>query len=100
DVEALSDRIGLAWRGGASKFRHGAVQLKFSDHPLTQDLTSMDFIDESYWQLIGDSKNISLIASGMEEGVAQPLLWTRESGPGRVFVCILGHYSWTFDDPL
>ncbi|PYJ04253.1 MAG: hypothetical protein DME25_10255 [Verrucomicrobia bacterium] len=24
----------------------------------------------------------------------------REQGPGRVFVSIPGHYTWTFDDPL
>jgi type 1 glutamine amidotransferase len=29
-----------------------------------------------------------------------PLVWTHEKGKGRVFVSILGHYSWTFDDPL
>ena len=26
--------------------------------------------------------------------------WVREQDKGRVFVCILGHYTWTFDDPL
>jgi type 1 glutamine amidotransferase len=31
---------------------------------------------------------------------AEPMFWTREHGKGRVFVCILGHYIWTFDDPL
>jgi type 1 glutamine amidotransferase len=57
-------------------------------------------LDESYWQLVGDEKNIQLLASGVEEGAPRPLLWTREQGKGRVFVSIPGHYTWTFDDPL
>jgi putative heme-binding domain-containing protein len=100
DVEALAQRIGLAWRGGASKFRHGALDLKLHPHPLATGFTKLDLIDESYWQLVGDGKNIDLLASGVEDGAPQPLLWTRTPGKGRVFVSILGHYNWTFDDPL
>src|SRR5690606_14448839 len=29
----------------------------------------------------------------------EPLYWTFEHGKGRVFVCIPGHYMWSFDDP-
>ena len=57
-------------------------------------------MDESYWQLVGDQKNIQLLATGSEEESPQPLMWTREQGAGRVFVSIPGHYTWTFDDPL
>ena len=28
----------------------------------------MSFVDESYWGLVGDPKNINLIATGVEEG--------------------------------
>src|SRR5262249_58780731 len=31
DADALAERIGLAWRGGQSKFRHGALELTFPD---------------------------------------------------------------------
>ena len=48
----------------------------------------------------GDNSKIRVLATGMEEGAAQPLFWTMEPAQGRVFVSILGHYSWTFDDPL
>ena len=27
-------------------------------------------------------------------------VWGDVHVPGRVFGCILGHYSWTFDDPI
>ena len=30
---------------------------------------------------------------------AQPIFWTTETGRGRVFGCVPGHYVWTFDDP-
>ncbi len=100
DVDALAQRIGLAWRGGASKFRHGALDLKLHPHPLAAGFGKLDFIDESYWQLVGDTKNVELLASGIEDGAPQPLVWTRTQGKGRVFVSILGHYNWTFDDPI
>jgi type 1 glutamine amidotransferase len=30
-----------------------------------------------------------------------PVFWTHEpAGGGRAFVCVFGHYMWTFDDPL
>jgi putative heme-binding domain-containing protein len=99
--DQLAERIGLAW--GPSKFRHGPVDLKFaadSKHSILRNITKAHFEDESYWNLIGDEKKITLLASGEEEGRPQPLLWTYERGKGRVFVSILGHYSWTFDDPL
>ena len=28
------------------------------------------------------------------------MFWTRETGKGRSDVCILGHYNWSFNDPL
>jgi putative heme-binding domain-containing protein len=99
--DQLAERIGLAW--GASKFRHGPVDLKFAEgskHPILRNITKAHFEDESYWNLTGDDSKITLLASGEEEGKPRPLLWTYERGKGRVFVSILGHYSWTFDDPL
>jgi putative heme-binding domain-containing protein len=102
DVDALASKIGLAWRGGASKFRHGALDLAFPnpDHPITRGFKNLKLIDESYWNLTGDPASVTLLASGNEEGKAQPLLWARELGKGRVFVSIPGHYTWSFDDPL
>ena len=98
-VDALSQRIGLAWRGGASKFCHGPLDLNLSAHLITKGFSRLHLYDESYWQLLGDKKAIYLLASGSEENAEQPLIWARENGPGRVFVSIPGHYTWTFDDP-
>jgi len=102
DVEALAERIGLAWRGGRSRFRHGALELDFggSKHPIARGFGKVKFIDESYWELVGDPKRIDVLATGIEDGKARPLVWARQHGKGRVVVNILGHYTWTFDDPL
>lgn len=103
-VGELARNIGLAWQGGRSKFRHGPLDLAFPNpqHPITRgfDKVKVHFEDESYWNLSGDPQRIEVLASGIEEGAAQPLFWAREAGKGRVFVSILGHYTWTFDDPL
>jgi putative heme-binding domain-containing protein len=99
-VEELAERIGLAWRDGVSKFRHGALDLTLHSHPLALGVGKLKLVDESYWNLVGDAKGVDVIASGEEEGELRPLLWTRNQGRGRVFVSIPGHYTWTFDDPL
>jgi type 1 glutamine amidotransferase len=100
NCEELAQRIGLSWRGGFSKFRHGPLDLSFQPSPITEGFSTAHFVDESYWNLIGSETNIQLIASGVEDGKAQPLMWTREQGKGRVFVSIPGHFTWTFDDPF
>lgn len=101
--EALSDRIGLAsLKPGTSKYRHGTMTLDLmpGDDPITAGLKSPVFEDESYWNLFGDVSRIRVLATTREEGAARPMIWTRDVGKGRVVGCVLGHYSWTFDDPL
>jgi putative heme-binding domain-containing protein len=103
DAPGFAQRIGLAWRGGQSKFRHGPLDLGFetgASHPIGRNFDRLHFHDESYWNLVGDPKKITLLASGPEEGQPQPLFWALEPGKGRVFVSIPGHFAWTFDDPL
>lgn len=100
--KALANRIGMAWKGGKSKFRHGRVELNFTDknHPITQGFETATFQDETYWQLVEGTKKMDVLATATEEGSPQPIFWTTTEGKGRVFVSILGHYNWTFDDPL
>jgi putative heme-binding domain-containing protein len=103
DPAGFADRIGLAWRGGGSKFRHGPLDVEFargSKHAIARNFDRVHFVDESYWQLVGDPKRIDLLATGNEEGKPQPLFWTLKHGGGRVFVSIPGHFAWSFDDPL
>jgi putative heme-binding domain-containing protein len=100
--EELADRIGLSAASSIS-FRHGPLDLIFDrdrGHPVTRNFHHVHFLDESYWNMFGDLGSINTLGIGYEEGEPCPLFWTREVGQGKVFVSILGHYSWTFDDPL
>ncbi|MGH7127694.1 MAG: ThuA domain-containing protein, partial [Planctomycetaceae bacterium] len=102
DASGLAERIGLASTGGI-RFRHGPLELHFdrgSKHPIARNFRTVKFVDESYWRMTGDPERIDLLATGIEEHEPQPLFWTMEPNGGRVFVSILGHYAWTFDDPL
>jgi type 1 glutamine amidotransferase len=101
-VGELAGRIGLAWQGGKSAFRHGPLDVDFSatKHPIARGFEKLRLVDESYWNLVGDPASIEVIGTGVEDGRARPLFWSREAGKGRVFVSIPGHYTWTFDDPL
>jgi putative heme-binding domain-containing protein len=97
----LSERIGLAWRGGQSKFRHGQLDMELPlNHSITRGLSHLNLHDESYWDLTGDPGAVQVLATNVEDGKPRPLLWTYQRGEGRVFVSIPGHYTWTFDDPL
>ena len=97
---ALANRIGIAW-GGLPKFRHGRIDLRMSEkHPITEGFGNIVFQDESYWQMVKGEQPINVLATSSEDGKDQPILWTTTEGKGRVFVSILGHYNWTFDDPL
>jgi putative heme-binding domain-containing protein len=111
EPEKLAQRIGLAFQPGRSKYRHGPLELKFNDSSsrnskrsasdaITAGLSTVRFLDESYWPMIGDINRVQVLATTEEEGKPWPMLWIFEPGKGRVFGCILGHYSWTFDDPI
>ena len=98
----LASRLGLAW-GAGSRFRHGVTDwsLEFS-HPLAKGFREWQIPDESYWNLTGDliATRSQVLATSFEENEPRPQMWTREVGPGRIFVSIPGHYTWTYDDPL
>lgn len=98
----FAKRIGLAVEGGNIGYRHGPLDIDFSpagDHPIARNFEKVHWVDESYWRLTGDPRQINLLGFGVEEGEEKPLFWTTEPASGRVFVSILGHYMWTFDDP-
>ncbi len=103
DAPGFAERIGLAWQGGRSSFRHGPLDLDFAsagDHPIVRNISRVKFVDESYWNLVGDTARVQLLATGVEDGRKRPLFWTLAPAGGRVFVSIPGHFSWTFDDPI
>jgi putative heme-binding domain-containing protein len=101
-VRDFAKRIGIASWGGRIAFRHGPLTLDIhnQDHPIVRNYQRLQLYDESYWKLTGDPGDVTLLATSVEDGMATPQMWVRDHQPGRVFVSIPGHYSWTFDDPL
>lgn len=103
DREAeFAQRIGLASGVSGIGFRHGPLTLEMhnTEHPILRNFDRLELYDESYWKLVGQPQDVTLLATSVEEGRATPQMWVRDHDPGRVFVAIPGHYNWTFDDPL
>lgn len=103
----LADVLGMA-KGPNTKFRHGhaRIDITATDHPICRGLPKvLEFEDETYYNFQGDTSQVDVLATcneklpGANEPTAEPMYWTRQVGKGRVFVCILGHFTWTFDDP-
>ncbi|TWT97715.1 Trehalose utilization [Botrimarina colliarenosi] len=101
---AMAQRIGLAAKGGGGiRYRHGAMDVDFAPgggHPITRNLQRALWYDEAYWRLTGDPARLNLLGVSVEDDAPQPQFWTMDSGSGRVFVSIPGHFAWTFDDPV
>ncbi|MBI5769057.1 MAG: ThuA domain-containing protein [Verrucomicrobia bacterium] len=105
--ERFAARTGLAYP--SAKYRHGIVDLRLvTTHPITRGFpATVRFTDESYWPLVGDAARVRLLGTSDEQAglgdaiLPIPIFWTHEpAGGGRTFVCVFGHYMWTFDDPL
>jgi len=107
----LKEVAELTGCGGFTRYRHGPVKLTITakDHPICLGLPeTIDFIDETYWPMTPEVKNgrikvLAISEENVSEGSAetkpQPVFWTYSYGKGRVFGCMPGHYTWTFDDP-
>jgi len=102
DPEKLARRLGLAFQPGKSKYRHGPLDLHIlsAKQPITRGLKTSHFVDETYWPMFGKPSRVHVLATAVEEDKAWPMLWTYQPGKGRVFGSVLGHYTWTYDDPL
>lgn len=108
-VEEAAQLMGLAWEYGYTRWRHGSMSLKITspDHPICLGLPgTIDVLDEAYWPLKGDRSKVTVLATSEEtisedsdQTKPEPMFYTYQYGKGRVFSCILGHYTWTFDDP-
>jgi len=107
--DELAALIGLAWKQGQTRWRHGQMDLKITapDHPICLGLPeTIRVLDEPYWPFTGDRSKVTVLVTSDEtiskdskETKPEPMFYTCERGKGRVFNCVLGHYTWTFDDP-
>ena len=104
DPEQLAERIGLASQPQRTKYLHAPFDLKFvapTNHPIIRGLLrQIHFLDELYWPMIGDPGRVEVLATASIDGEDRPMIWTFQKGKGRVFASIVGHYTWTHDDPL
>lgn len=101
--EDLAQRVGLSAQPGRTGYRHMPFELRLVDreHPVTQGLLPrIDLLDEPYWPLIGNLRDVRVLAAATIDGESRPLIWVREKGKGRIFASIPGHYTWTLNDPL
>ncbi len=101
--ETLANRWGLAAQPKRTKYRHGPLELRFSEKnasPLISGFSRLTLHDETYWPMIGDHQKVSVLATAIEDDKEWPMLWTYQPGRGRVWASVIGHYSATFDDPL
>ena len=101
----------LAGVGGFTRYRHGPVQLEITagGHPICRGLPpKLSFLDETYWPptppIAADRVTTLAVSREKTDAAAestspQPMFWACPSGRGRVFGCVPGHYTWTFDDP-
>ena len=98
--------------GGFRQWRHGPVSIETirPGHPICLGLPRLLTLeDESYWPPTptNDGNAVEVLAGSRERSgtgeiaaTLQPMFWTHVRGQGRVFGCIPGHCSWTFDDPF
>jgi type 1 glutamine amidotransferase len=103
EPEKLAERIGLAAQPGPTKYLHTPILLRFvasTNHAVTHGFKQLNLLDEPYWPMFGDTNRIEVLAAADVDGEARPLVWTFRKGKGRVFASILGHYDWSFNDPL
>ncbi len=100
--ERLAESIGMASQSGRTKYLHTPLDLKFvGTNAITRNFPKqIHFLDEPYWPLIGDTNKINVIGTVKQDGKDHIQVWTFEKGKGRVFGCVMGHYTWTHEDPL
>jgi type 1 glutamine amidotransferase len=109
-----SPYIGLSWQwdntGTAnSKDRAGPmIYTRRANHPLAFNLPdTMQLMEETYFNLFGDTTQIQILNTSLENvalpGEAQhmapvPVMWTKLSRNGKVFVSVAGHFTATHND--
>jgi len=108
---APSSRLAaIAGVGGFTQWRHGQLELKIdTTHPICLGLPEhLCFYDEPYWppspavspdQIHVLATSVEKLKKNSETLTSQPMFWSRQQGKGRVYGCVPGHYTWTFDDP-
>ena len=97
--------------GGFQYTRDGIARLQMDkpDHPICLGLPrQIEFNDETYWPPTPEpavpgytvlASSVEKVKPGANETQSQVMFWTCQPEGGRVFGCVPGHFTWTFDDP-
>ena len=121
----LSKRIGLAWDRRRDGTRWGVLPtpVTLTDAALKSPIfkgfpKKFHLADELYWRLKGDPAGITPLMTAPAgpkiankplpgppkiedlDGKKWPVMWTKEIGRGKVFVSLVGHNYFTFNDPF
>lgn len=72
-----------------------------ADHPLVRGVGDFTIVDEVYGDLDRRADVTGLLSARQPglQGSAQPLLWAREHGGGRVVYDALGHHTMSYEVP-
>jgi uncharacterized protein len=75
-------------------------------HPITRDIADFDLVTEQYWVLHDDYLDVLATTTQAvrpwdpwHRPVTSPVIWTRQWGKGRIFVCTPGHKVDILQDP-
>ena len=120
----LSKRIGMAWDLKRDGTRWGILPtpVTLTDAALKSPIfkrfpRKFHLADEFYWRLKGDPAGVTTLVTSPAgpaiankplkgppkiedlDGKKWPVMWTKEVGRGKVFVSLVGHNYFTFNDP-
>jgi type 1 glutamine amidotransferase len=77
-----------------------------AEHPIVAGISDFELTTEQYWVLSDDYNDVlattTVAARPFDPWhrlVTTPVVWTREWGAGRIFVCTAGHRLEILDDP-
>lgn len=102
DVPEWLDRLGGAWVDGSMHPPIGTAVISIGNpgHPITADLGSgFELWDERYSLLDLRADDAQILAIHDLDGVAQPVVWTRDGPAGRSVYDALGHGVESYDSP-
>jgi len=122
--EELSQRIEMAWDLKRDGTKWGVLPTPVtltdaaSESPIFEGFPKkLDLAEEFYWDSKGDPAGVTTLVTSPAgpaiankpldgppmiedlDGQQWPVMWTKEVGPGKVFVTAAGHNYFTFNDP-
>jgi uncharacterized protein len=94
--------LGCAWRWGVSHHPPLGPRVRVEvagPHPIVEGIDGFPIVDEVYGDLDRPPDTVALLRAAQpgSDGPAQPLLWAREHGGGRVVYDALGHHPPSYE---